>query len=306
MSLLPFGKLPPHSPRRFVPVEIDLGKWEAIAPLFDQLEGRAQACATASAFEAWLLDWGELSAAIEEEGSRRYIAMTCHTDDAGAEQAYLHFVEHIEPQLKPRQFRLEKIYLEHPCRAQLPMPRYEVFDRNVRVAVELFREENVPLETEEVKLGQQYQKLVGSLTVQFRGEERTLVQMGRYLEEPDRALRQEAWELVAQRRLREADTFEGTFEGQLKIREQIGRNAGFANYRDYMFRRMGRFDYTPADCEQFHQAVETQVVPLLRELQARRREQLGVASLRPWDTAVDPLNRPALRPFDQVEQMVER
>ena len=110
----------------------------------------------------------------------------------------------------------------------------------------------MPLETEEAKLSQQYQKLSGSLTVQFRGEEKTLVQMGRYLEEPDRALRQEAWELVANRRLQEAEKFEEIFDQLVKLREQIARNAGFANYRDYAFRKLGRFDYTPEDCEKFH------------------------------------------------------
>jgi oligoendopeptidase F len=114
--------------------------------------------------------------------------MTCHTDNAEAEKAYLHFIEHVEPQLKPRQFKLARTYVGHPLRAQLPKPRYQIFDRDTQVQVELFREENVPLETEEAKLGQQYQKLTGSLTVQFRGEERTLVQMGCYLEEPDRPL----------------------------------------------------------------------------------------------------------------------
>ena len=194
----------------------------------------------------------------------------------------------------------------HPLRAQLPQERYQVFDRDTQVQVELFRPENVPLETEEAKLSQQYQKLSGSLTVQFRGEEKTLVQMGRYLEEPDRPLRQEAWELVANRRLQEAEKFEEIFEQLVKLREQIASNAGYANYRDYAFRRLGRFDYTPADCVQFHEAVETEVMPVVRELQAERQRQLGVETLRPWDLAVDPLNRPPLRPFEQVDQMVSR
>ena len=43
--------------------------------------------------------------------------MTCHTDNAEAEKAYLHFVEKIEPQLKPRQFELEKIYVQPQGRA---------------------------------------------------------------------------------------------------------------------------------------------------------------------------------------------
>ena len=306
MDLLPFDALPAHKPRRFVPQIINLGDWAQIVPLFDQLEARAPACASGADLERWLLDWSELNAALDEESSKRYIAMTCHTDNAEAEKAYLHFVENVEPQLKPRQFKLAQAYVRHPLREQLPRERYKVFDRATQVQVELFREENVPLETEETKLGQQYQKLSGSLTVQFRGEERTLIQMGRYLEEPDRPLRQEAWELVANRRLQEVGKFEEIFGGLVRLREQIAKNAGYPNFRDYAFRKLCRFDYTPADCVAFHQAVEQEIVPVLRELQGERKRQLGVETLRPWDLAVDPLNRPPLRPFEQVDQMVSR
>jgi len=306
MSLLPFETLPAYKPRQFLPAQIDLGEWTHLAPFFDELEIRAPQCATAADLERWLVDWSELGAALDEEAGRRYIAMTCHTDNAEAEKAYLHFVENVEPQIKPRQFRLERIFIQHPLRAQLPKPRYDVFVRDTRNHVELFREENVPLETEEARLGQQYQKLSGSLTVQFRGEEKTLVQMGKYLEDPDRPLRREAWELVARRRLQERGKFEDMFDQLLRLREQIARNAGFENYRAYAFRRLGRFDYTPEDCARFHEAVATEVLPAVRELQTQRRQQLGLDRLRPWDLAVDPLNRPPLRPFEQVEEMVRR
>ncbi len=367
MNLLPFGKLPAYKPRAFVPPNIDLGDWPQIAPLFDQLETRVAQCQSAAGLERWLLDWSELSAALDEESSRRYIAMTCHTDSAEAEKAYLHFVENVEPQLKPRQFELETIYVTHPQRAELlaivaagilpavepgfqpggknsdltaqvenpetvtgsdrnlggrmppftagKMPaatgRYAVFDRDVKNHVELFRPENVALETEDARLCQQYQKLTGSLTVNFRGDEKTLVQMGRYLEEPDRALRQEVWELVARRRLQEVDNFDRIFDQLINLREHTARNAGFKNYRDYAFRRLGRFDYTPEDCTRFHDAVAREVMPAVRELQAARRRQLGLAKLhpghlRPWDLAVDPQNRPPLKPFAEVEEMVSR
>jgi oligoendopeptidase F len=304
MNLLPFGKLAPHRPRRFVPAEASLGDWPAIAPLFDRLAARAPQCASTAELEAWLLDWSELSAALDEESARRYIAMTCHTDDAGAERAYLDFVEHIEPQLKPRQFELEQLLIAHPRCPHLPLPRYEVLLRDVRNHVELYRELNVPLETEEAKLGQQFQKLTGGLTVNFQGREQTLIQMGRYQEETDRALRQEAWETVARRRLAEQEQFESIFDSLLTLRGRIAGNAGSASYRDYAFRRLGRFDYSPADCTVFHDAVAEEVMPAIRELQARRCQQLGLEALRPWDLAVDPLGRPPLKPFQQVEQMV--
>ena len=304
MSRLPFGELPPHTPREFVPKKLDLGNWDEVKPLFDQLEERAARCKTATDLEKWLLHYGELNAAIDEESSRRYIAMTCFTDDSELEKDYLHFIESVEPELKPRQQRLAEIYLAHPVRQLLPKARYEVFNRDTTLRVELFRQENVALETEEAKLGQQYQKLSGSLTVEFQGKERTLPQMTPFLEEQDRALRQEAWELTAQRRLIETEKFEVFFESLLELRETMAQNAGFSNYRDYAFKLRGRFDYTPRQCEDFHNAVESEVIPVLHELQAQRRQNLQLSSLRPWDLSVDPLNRPPLRPFTDVNQLV--
>jgi oligoendopeptidase F len=332
MNLLPFGKLPPAKARSFVPQTIDLGDWPQIAPLFDELEAKASQAKSTAALERWLLDWSEINAALDEEASRRYIAMTCHTDNPEAEKAYLHFVEHVDPQIKPRQFVLEKIYAAHPqCKELLGtgvnasagpsgkktkrapgklklelQRRYAVFDRDVKNHVDLFRPENVALETEEAKLSQQYQKLIGAQTVKFRGEEKTLVQMGRYLEEPDRALRQEAWELVARRRLEDAEKCDEIFDELIKLRTQIAKNAGFDNYRDYAFRQKSRFDYTAADCVKFHQAIESEVMPAVREIQTERRQQLKLEKLRPWDLAVDPQNRPPLKPFAEVGEMVAR
>lgn len=287
-----------------MPAAADLGDWGQVAPLFDQLQARVETGRTAAELEQWLLDWSELSAALDEEGTRRYIAMTCHTEDPEAERAYLHFIEQIEPQTKPRHFELARRYLQHPLRPALDRQRYAVFDRERQVQVELFRPENVPLETEEAKLGQQYQKLTGSLTVQFRGEEKTLPQLARYLEEPDRATRQEAWELAARRRLQEAERFDAIFDSLFRLRHQIARNAGFSTYTDYAFRARCRFDYSPADCLRFHDAIESEVMPLVRALQARRRQQLNLPSLRPWDLEVDPLLRPALRPFATAEELL--
>lgn len=306
MSVLPFGELEPFAPRRVLPASVDWSQPGVVAALFDRLEAAASAASTPAAVEQWLLDWGEVSAAFDEEGSRRYIAMTCHTEDAAASAAYREFIEQIEPHFKPRQFRLAQVFLEHPLRARLPAERYHVLERNLRLHVELFRPENVPLETEQAKLGQEYQTVCGAMTVTFRGEQRTLPRMGRYLEETDRALRQEAWELVSRRRLEDAERIEVLFEQLLAARERTAAHAGFANYRDYAFRARGRFDYTPQDCVQFHTAIESEIMPLLRAQQERRRRDLGVATLRPWDLAVDRHQRPPLRPFATIPAFLDR
>ena len=299
-----FEKITLHTPRQFVPADLNTGNWDALAPLFDQLEQQFSAATDAAQLEQTILNWEELSASIAEEGSKRYIAMTCQTNDKTTEQAHLDFVEKIEPEEKKHSFRLAKALSGHPHSDGLPAKRYEVFIRDAALEVELFRPENVPLETETAKLGQQYQKLIGSLAVQFDGEERTLVQMGRYLEEADRARRQKAWELTANRRLEEAESIDTQLDGLAKRRNQMSANAGFLNYRDFAHRRRGRFDYSPDDCLAFHDAIEQEMVPLLKELHGERQTALGIESVKPWDTATDPQGHPPLKPFEDVPQLI--
>ncbi|MFQ6117476.1 MAG: M3 family oligoendopeptidase, partial [Candidatus Bipolaricaulia bacterium] len=294
--------LPRDHPREFLPGGLDLGEWEEIELLFKELDGRK--IDSMERLERWLRDWSELEAALDEEGAVRYIRMTCQTDDPERERAYLEFIEEIEPRIKPRLQRLRERYVKSPARGELP-PFYHVLDRSIANRVELFREENVPLETEEARLAQRYQKIAGAMTVQFQGEEQTLQQMARYLEEPGRKIRREAWELAEERRLQDREELDEIYDELLALRERIAHNAGFPDYREYAFRARERFDYTPEDCGRFHQAVEEQVVPLLRELQRGRQGELGLDTLRPWDLQVDPKNRPPLRPFREAAELTE-
>lgn len=288
-------------PRRYLPSGFDAGSLPAVEAVFRELTGRTPA--GPAALEAWILDAEEVFAALAEERSRRTIAMTCSTEDAGFEKAYLAFLETLRPAWTRAAFEIQRALLANPDAARLPLPRYEVLLRRARNDVELFREENLPLEIELDRLAQRYQKTCGAMTVEFQGKTRTLPQMGVYLQEPDRALRREAWELAAARRLRDAAGLQSLFDEMLGLRQRVARQADCADYRDYMFRKLGRFDYTPADCETFHSAVERVVVPVYRARLAHRARSLGLERLRPWDLACDPLGRPPLRPFDTTARL---
>ena len=304
-SSLMFEKISIYSPRQFVPANINLGNWKELNPLFKKLEEQLDTSSTAENLEQVILNWEELSAAIAEEGSKRYIAMTCQTEDKDAEKAYLEFVEKIEPEEKKCNFLLSKKLTKHPQCKDLKNQRYEVFLRDTALQVELFRSENVTLETETSKLGQKYQKIIGGLTVHFEGKEQTLIQMSRHLEGTERNYRQKAWELVANRRLEESEKIDSHIDDLAKLRNQISENAGFSNYRDYAHKRLGRFDYSPDDCISFQNAIEEEMVPLLRELQDERIQELNINELKPWDTATDPKGRPPLEPFEKVSDLIE-
>ncbi len=285
--------------RQFVPKQLDVADWAQIEPLGRRLLERA--IGSSAELEKWLLDASELSAVIDEYGSRRYIDKSCHTEDKDIERRFLHYIEQIEPKFKTLSFELQKKYLSCPHRAQLTDQRYTVLTRQWQADVEIFREESVPIETEVTKLVTDYDRICGAMIVNFRGKDYTMQQMARFLEEPDRKTRQEAWELTAQRRLQDREKVERLFERILVLRDKIARNAGFADFRAYTWKALKRFDYTPQDCVEFSETIARTSMPLMDELDRQRAADLGLQRLRPWDLSVDPRNRPPLRPFSDTD-----
>lgn len=291
-------------PRRFVKENEQLDAWERIEPYFDQLRDRA--IDDAGDLVRWLEDYSELAACIGEVGTDRHVKMTCQTDDADRKQAFFDFLENIEPNCKPRSHELDVKFTQCPHADQLDESRYHVMARGIRASVEIFREENVALETEEAKLSQQFQEVCGAQLVEFDGKEQTLQQLAAYQERTDRPLRERAWVADATRRLQDAETLEDIFDKLIQLRHRIARNADCRNYIEYAFKQKQRFDYTADDCVAFHAAIERAVVPVLREQQALRKKALAVDTLRPWDLSVDVKGRAPLKPFGTPDELCEK
>jgi oligoendopeptidase F len=294
-------KLDAKFPLRWVPKKVDFDDWSKVEPLFDDLEKAAKT----KDLPAWLADWSELESAFNEEGSRRYVAMTCDTESPEKEKKYLDFETVLSPKSKPRWQRLKKLYLDHPKRKRLSKAVYGVMDKFLQNEFDLYREENIALEAKDAELRQKYQKITGAMTVTYDGKEQTLPQLGKYLEETDRKRRREVWEAIVERRLQDKEPLEALYDEMVALRTTIAKNAGFKDFRDYSFRAKGRFDYTPEHCYDFHRANEKVVVPALRKRQERRKKLLGVDVLRPWDLAVDPEGRPPLRPYAKTKDLVD-
>ncbi len=293
--------VPETYPHQWLPESLDLKTWEQIEPWYVKLMD--QPIKTATDLEQWVFAAGELNAAVSQEGNERHIAYTCQTDDPAREAAYLEFVREIEPKLKPIQNAIRNRYLDSEFRSELPGDRYFVFDRALENRRALFREANIARETRLDELKQQYQKIIGAMTVTFRGEERTLAQMAPFLEGTDASVRREAWELSVNRRLEDRHTLDQLFDQMKQFRIEIADEAGFPNFVEYAFRDRERFDYSIEDSIRFQQAVERVVVPLSRQIQENHRVALRTDVLRPWDLSVDPLGRPPLQPFQDVEKL---
>ncbi len=300
---LDFSRLPHDFPRNFLPQIVNLTDQDSLKQVFDRLEKRE--VASPRDLEHWLMDEAELAQALSEEQASRYVRMTCQTDDPEREKAYLFFIENIEPLAKVRFSNLDKKYLSTPARKSLSHDRFFVLDRKIQNNDTLFRPENVDLEKEEAKLAQAYEKTTGAMTVMHEGKERTMQQLAKYLDEVNRKVRQETWLLGEERRQKDREALDKLYDQLIELRQKIAENAGFDNYRDYIFPKKERFDYSPQDCMRYHDAVEQYIVPLVKELDEERKKGLAVDPLRPFDMAVDPKNRPALRPFSTATELIQ-
>lgn len=267
----------------------------------------------------WLDDFSHLTATVDELGTRRYIAKTCNTEDPEIEKAFLDFVQRIEPAIKPPYFELQKKFLASPHRAALCASndghRYDILTRKWQADVELFRPENIPLAVKITEIVNDYDKINGSLSVTHSGQEYTLQQASRFLEDPDRATRETVWKLIAHRRLQARSKIDDLFSAIIPLRHQLAQNSGKPDFRAFTWTELKRFDYTPDDCIAFADSIEQSVMPLIVKLDEHRRQKLNVDTLRPWDrttttsdVAVDITGDHPLRPFssDDIPTLIQK
>lgn len=290
--------------RQFLPAGFTVTTWDTLQPYYETLQARP--ITDAASLEQWLRDLSELEAVVSEDACWRQIRMTCDTNDPSLEEAFNYFCLEIQPKLQPYADALNKKLLECSFTEQLDKNSYHTYLRNVRKQVKLFREENVPIQAELSVKAQQYGVISGKMTITVNGQEYTLQQAAKFLENTDRALREEVFRKTAARRLQDRDQLDNLYTGLVTRRDQVAKNAGFANYRDYKFEELGRFDYTKEDCFLFHEAVKTHILPLTEKILALQQAKLGLDSLKPWDTEAEPTGVKPLEPFHSGEELLNK
>jgi oligoendopeptidase F len=290
--------------RRFLPNKLKVSSWDVLSPYFNQLLEREINSKTD--LENWLKDRSELEAYISEDMAWRYVRMTCDTTNKELEQAYLFFVTEIEPQISPLTDKLNHKLIQSPFVDELDKEKYFIYLRGIRKEIEIFRGENVPLMAEISTESQKYGAIIGSMSVEIDGKELTMQQAANFLKNPDRNKRETAFKKINEKRQAHATELDELFNKLISLRHQVAINAGFENFRDYMFAAMGRFDYTPKDCFDFHSAIQKEVMPLVKAFAEKRKIDLGLDSLRPWDMEVDTQNREALEPFTSGKDLIDK
>lgn len=291
--------------RKYLSEDFTVTTWESLKPFYDELVSRV--INSEDDLIVWFKDRSELESVVSEDAGWRYIRMTCDTANEEYSKKYQDFIQNIQPQIAPFSDQLNRLAFESPFLSSLITDKgFEILERNLRKEIEIFREKNIALYTEINTETQKYAQLTGAMTVEVDGSELTLQQAGVMLMSPDRKKREEVYHKILNRRLEDNQSLDELFTKLIGLRMQVALNAGFKNFRDYMFKSYGRFDYTPADCFAFHESIASEVVPIVNNLTQRRKEKLGVTQLRPWDKTVDEESREPLKAFEGGKDLMEK
>jgi oligoendopeptidase F len=291
-------------PRTFLPEAFVVTDWDGLEPYFKELLERP--INSDQELDKWLHDMSEVEAVVSEDACWRQIKMTCDTENKSLEEAFVFFVTTLQPQIQLYADKLNRKLVESPYTEKLDQQKYFTYLRGVRKSIDLFREENIPIQSELSVLQQQYGVISGKMTVEVNGQEYTLQQAAKMLESPDRELRETVYRKVNERRLQDKEALNELYTKLIQKRHQVAVNAGFENYRDYKFKELGRFDYTKEDCYEFHEAVKQHIVPLVNAIYQRKKEKLGLEPMKPWDLEAQPAGIKPLTPFKSGGELLEK
>lgn len=289
--------------RTFLSSELSF-TWENLKPYFDNLLSRE--IESKADLMQWLNDRSELNAVLEEEFAWRYIRMNIDTTNKNLQESFQFFVEKVNPEIAPFENKLNQKLYDSDYKKELTEDGFPILLRSVANQIELFREENIPLFTKLESESQKYGAISAGLSIVYNGEEFTLQAAAKFLKNTNRGIREEVYYLIQNRRFEEVEKLDNLFNELVELRQQVAQNADFENYRDYMFKSMGRFDYSVADCEAFHESIKKHLVPLLKEVTEKRKKMLGLETLKPWDLSVDINLQEPLKPFDSGEELLEK
>ena len=290
--------------RHFLPSDLKITDWQSLEPYFKNLVERD--ISSRELLEKWLKDMSELEAVVSEDACWRQIRMTCDTENKELEQSFAFFMMEIQPKIQPFADQLNRKLIECPFTKELDQQQYFTYLRSVKKSIDLFRKENIPLQAELNVMGQQFGVITGKMTVEVNGHEYTLQQANKFLENKDRGLREEVFRKIQERRRQDKDSLDDLYTKLVTIRNRVALNAGFANYRDYKFVELGRFDYTKEDCYEFHESVRQYILPLVNLINENKQKKLDVDTLRPWDAEAEPAGVEPLHPFKNGEELIEK
>tara|TARA_B110000003_G_scaffold276580_1_gene324153 strand:- start:19328 stop:21052 length:1725 start_codon:yes stop_codon:yes gene_type:complete len=296
--------IPTRPVRIFVSNDLKVDSWSKLQQYFQDLLDAT--ISNVSELEKWLHNRSELESVMEEEMAWRYIKMNIDTTDEKLAKDFSFWITEISPNVAPYSHQLNKKVYDSPYLKELDNDKYFIYLRGLKEEIKIYREENIPLFVEMETKQQEYGAIAAKMSVEIDGESMTMQKAAQFLKDTDRSKRESVFNTINSRRLQDVEALDKLYDELIALRQTIAKNCGFDNYRDYKFAAMGRFDYTPKDCYDFHDAIAKEIVPIIEGFDNDKKNKMNLESYKPWDTGVDADGNAPLKPFDGGEELIDK
>jgi M3 family oligoendopeptidase len=176
-----------------------------------------------------------------------------------------------------------KVLLEHPMADDLKKHYGEQIFKLAEAAIKTFNENIVQELQRENTLVSEYTKLIASAQIEFEGKIYNLAGLAPFMQDTDRNRRITAHKAYFSFFQQNEEKLDELFDELVKVRTLIAKKLGFQNFVELAYLRLSRVDYTHKEVAQYREYIHKYVIPLVVDLQERKRKRLGLDTLYFYD-----------------------
>ena len=250
-----------------------------------------------------ILEHEKLYSSFATMAKLAYIRSSVDTNDPFYE-GEMAFFDASNPEFTACQLGFYRAVNASPCRAELEELTGSLFFTNISLTLKAFSPETVSLQKKENALVTEYEKLLASAKIDFRGETLNLSEIQKYTVSRDRSEREDAWRKTAGFFTENSKRLDEIYDELVKNRTEQARLLGYRNYVQLGYDRLGRNCYGPEEVAEFRKQIVRDLVPMIAEMKKHQAERLGVPGISFWD---DPCLFPEGNPIPQgtAQQLVD-
>jgi M3 family oligoendopeptidase len=190
------------------------------------------------------------------------------------------------PPLQEYSQAFSKQLLESPNRAKLEEELGSLFFEQAELDQKTFSPKVIGEMQQINKLSMEYQKLLSSAKLEFKGGTYNLSQMRPFMQDLDRETRHAAQLVVSEWFEKQEETIDDIYDQMVKLRTAMAKKLGYENYVQLGYDNLGRTDYNHKDVKAYRDQIYKYVVPVVQELVERKGKRIGIEDPKSYDLAL--------------------
>lgn len=190
------------------------------------------------------------------------------------------------PPLQQYSQQFSKQLLDSPNREKLEEELGSLFFKQAELEQKTFSPEVIGEMQQINKLSMEYQKLLSSAKLEFKGGTYNLSQMRPFMQDLDRETRHQAQLVVSKWFEEQEETIDNIYDKMVKLRTEMAKKLGYDNYVQLGYDRLGRTDYNHKDVKAYRDQIYKYVVPVVKELVEHKGKRIGIEDPKSYDLSL--------------------